>query len=230
MEAFVYCWTDNKTNMLYIGSHKGTENDGYVCSSKIMLEEYNKRPHDFTRKILAKGSFEEIRKLEATLLNDINVKDNDLYYNMHNGNGDFYLKKHTEKYKKYMSELMKNRKISEETKQKMRDNHADVSGDKNPMYGKKHRDEVIQKMSVIKTGKKDSEYTKKKKSAARLGEKNPMFGKKRPDLSLRNKTNPPTKGKKIKSRIKVECNVCKKICDASNAARWHFENCKGNKI
>ena len=40
-EAFVYCWTDHKTNKIYIGSHKGDVNDGYVCSSKYMMEEYD---------------------------------------------------------------------------------------------------------------------------------------------------------------------------------------------
>jgi hypothetical protein len=32
-DSFVYCWTDHKTGMLYVGSHKGTIDDGYVCSS-----------------------------------------------------------------------------------------------------------------------------------------------------------------------------------------------------
>ena len=52
-EAFVYCWTDNLTNILYVGSHKGTEDDGYVCSSKYMMKEYKSRPdkhNDETRK------------------------------------------------------------------------------------------------------------------------------------------------------------------------------------
>lgn len=79
MEAFVYCWTDHKTNMLYIGSHKGTENDGYVCSSKLMLEEYNKRPNDFTRQIIAYGIETDIRRLEGVLLRLFKVRTNESF-------------------------------------------------------------------------------------------------------------------------------------------------------
>lgn len=49
MEAFVYCWTDHKNNMLYVGSHKGTPDDRYVCSSKYMLDQYKVRQQDFTK-------------------------------------------------------------------------------------------------------------------------------------------------------------------------------------
>ena len=41
--TFVYCWTDWATNKLYLGSHKGGVDDGYVCSSKHMLYEYKQR-------------------------------------------------------------------------------------------------------------------------------------------------------------------------------------------
>jgi hypothetical protein len=41
-EAFVYCWTDKLHNKLYVGVHKGNVDDGYICSSKIMLKEYKK--------------------------------------------------------------------------------------------------------------------------------------------------------------------------------------------
>lgn len=37
-ESFVYCWTDHKRSKLYIGYHKGSPDDGYVCSSKRMLK------------------------------------------------------------------------------------------------------------------------------------------------------------------------------------------------
>ena len=65
MEAFVYCWTDHKTEKLYVGSRKGSTDDGYICSSKLMLEEYAKRPADFTRQIVAEGKYDDIRKLES---------------------------------------------------------------------------------------------------------------------------------------------------------------------
>lgn len=53
IEAFVYCWTDKATNKLYIGSQKGSTDDGYICSSKYMLKEFYERPDDFSRQIIA---------------------------------------------------------------------------------------------------------------------------------------------------------------------------------
>ena len=45
------------------------------------------------------------------------------------------------------SKRMTGKKFSEESKQKMRDNHADVSGENNPMFGKKHPQETIKLQS-----------------------------------------------------------------------------------
>lgn len=45
-ESFVYCWTDTKRNMLYVGKHKGDINDGYICSSKYFLSEYKNKTYD----------------------------------------------------------------------------------------------------------------------------------------------------------------------------------------
>ncbi len=52
--GFVYRWHDLKANHYYIGSHWGSEDDGYVCSSKWMRDAYKKRPETFApREILA---------------------------------------------------------------------------------------------------------------------------------------------------------------------------------
>ena len=50
--GFVYIWRDKKRKMYYIGCHWGTEDDGYICSSKRMWQNYNRRPGDFKRRIL----------------------------------------------------------------------------------------------------------------------------------------------------------------------------------
>jgi hypothetical protein len=92
MEAFVYCWTDHKTNKLYIGSHKGSADDGYVCSSKYMMEEYENRSSDFTREIIATGTEEDIRKLETKILTSLNAASSDMFYNKHNGFGQYLTK------------------------------------------------------------------------------------------------------------------------------------------
>lgn len=50
--GFVYIWFDRKHKKYYIGSHWGNENDGYICSSSWMKQAYNRRKHDFKRKII----------------------------------------------------------------------------------------------------------------------------------------------------------------------------------
>lgn len=92
MEAFVYCWTDIKTNKLYVGSHKGSLDDGYVCSSKYMMSEYRKRSVDFIRQIIASGTHIEMRNLEHKILEAVDAAANDDFYNACNGNSKFYHK------------------------------------------------------------------------------------------------------------------------------------------
>ena len=53
MYGFVYIWRDKKHNRFYIGSHWGTIDDGYVCSSTWMKRSYLRRPGDFKRKIIS---------------------------------------------------------------------------------------------------------------------------------------------------------------------------------
>jgi hypothetical protein len=95
-EAFVYCWTDNITNMLYVGYHKGAVDDGYVSSSKYFNLAYNKNPASFTRSIIASGNYSDIRVLETKILKSLNAARDKQFYNRRNGNdgGDFYCKGH----------------------------------------------------------------------------------------------------------------------------------------
>lgn len=50
--GFVYIWFDKKHRRFYIGSHWGSVDDGYVCSSSWMKQAYKRRPQDFRRRIL----------------------------------------------------------------------------------------------------------------------------------------------------------------------------------
>jgi hypothetical protein len=95
-EAFIYCWTDTNRNMLYVGTHKGTPDDGYVCSGKLMLEEYNKRPQDFKREVMAFGSYNDMINFETKILKATNAAEDKSFYNQHNGDGNFFNKGHTE--------------------------------------------------------------------------------------------------------------------------------------
>ena len=146
-ESFVYCWTDVKRNMLYVGKHKGSVDDGYICSSKYLLSEYKSRPSDFTRSIIAFGSDSDMISLETTILKSENARCSKDYYNMHNNNGPgaFTTKGHSEKTKKKISEskLGKNRSLESRAKQSY-----SVKGDKNHFFRKTHSEEAKRKMTV----------------------------------------------------------------------------------
>jgi hypothetical protein len=52
--GFVYIWFDRWRKKFYIGCHWGTEDDGYVCSSRLMRQAYRRRPDDFKRRIISR--------------------------------------------------------------------------------------------------------------------------------------------------------------------------------
>lgn len=83
--GFVYIWYDRKHKRFYIGSHWGTENDGYICSSTWMKQGYKHRPNDFKRKILFRcdGSKQQLLNEENRWLGMI--KEHEIgkkYYNL----------------------------------------------------------------------------------------------------------------------------------------------------
>lgn len=56
-------------------------------------------------------------------------------------------------------------------------NHANVSGENNPMYGRTHKDDVKEKLRQYHLGKPVSEKTKRQLSASLSGVNNPMYNK-----------------------------------------------------
>lgn len=127
-EAFTYCWIDKKIGKIYVGYHKGDQNDGYVCSSKWMLEEYKKRPEDFTRMILVEGTAEYCHALESSILQTLDAMNRDYFYNQSNGNGTWINKHCSDHHRKLLSEKFKGKKMGGALK--------DQRGKNNPMYGK----------------------------------------------------------------------------------------------
>lgn len=180
--SFVYCWTDHKKEKLYVGSHKGTIDDGYICSSKLMLEQYNVRQDDFTRQIIAEGTWDDCRKLESKILQSVNAKNNPDYYNYHNNSPEFRNKGHTEETRKKISLSSRGNKNakgairSEEYKA-----HLSLIKKTNPL---KLTEEYREKLRKGRKGLKPSlgmihsEETKKKISVKMSGNNNPFFGKK----------------------------------------------------
>jgi hypothetical protein len=143
MDSFVYCWSDMATKMLYVGVHKGSKSDGYVCSSKYMMEEYSKRPQDFKRQIIANGSYDEMLRLEINILKSADAAKSDAYYNKHNGDGLYYIKNHSAETKTKMSIAAKN--VSKETRLKRsKSAKIRIARDGNPAQ----RDDARQKLSI----------------------------------------------------------------------------------
>lgn len=54
--GFVYIWRDRKHKRFYIGCHWGTEDDGYICSSRWMRNALIRRPQDFKRRVIERTS------------------------------------------------------------------------------------------------------------------------------------------------------------------------------
>jgi len=131
VEGIVYRWYDKSNGKLYVGSHKGTPDDGYLGGGTLFRRAYNKRPESFVREILYQG--ENYRELEQLILDVEDAANNDNYYNLVNKawggsaygeHNPFYGKKHSQKTKDLMSKKRK---------------------------GKKHSKEVIRNMSLSKT-------------------------------------------------------------------------------
>jgi len=80
----------------------------------------------------------------------------------------FYGKHHSDKTKKIISKKGKGRKLSQETKDKIREA---FQGSKSYMFGKPKSKEIRKKLSEANKGKYHSEETKQKMSKAQRGEK-----------------------------------------------------------
>lgn len=130
MSGFVYKWIDTSNGMYYIGSHKGTPDDGYIGSGTWFMRAYSKRPDSFVREILYVG--EDFVELEAFILQELNARLDKNSYNLTNRASftpeDF---KHSEENKRMWSKKRK--------------------GSGNGMYGKIHSDNTKNKMSRNRT-------------------------------------------------------------------------------
>ena len=116
MNSFVYCWTDHATSKLYVGFHKGNPDDGYICSSKHMKKEYKARPQDFTRQIIATGTYEDCRNFENVVIKAM-FEQQVPCYNL-NVNGVI---RFTDEIRAKISATHKGKVISESHRQALRD-------------------------------------------------------------------------------------------------------------
>ena len=186
--AIVYAWSDHLTGKVYCGSHKGSDDDGYICSSKYMLKEYKQRPQDFTRQIIAKGIWKDCIALEKKI-NEQLIKDVKTTYNkqafpaivneVHPMTGKKFSDEHKRKLRiaKLGKKQLKPRKpITEETRKKLSESHkgliqSEETRAKNSVSnkGKVISEKQRLKISLTHKGKIVSKETKEKLRISHLG-------------------------------------------------------------
>lgn len=86
MDSFVYKWTNLTLGKIYIGWHKGTLNDGYVCSSAStqFWQDYHNPSYKWKREILFQGTMPECQLYESQTLDSIDIKSDFVYNNKNN--------------------------------------------------------------------------------------------------------------------------------------------------
>ena len=93
--GYIYLWYDTKAKFFYLGGHKGTVEDSYICSNKMMMHAYKKRPKTFRFKVLqyVYGGLDDLRNAEQRWLDMI--KDTELYWtqNIYNKTVRYYNQK-----------------------------------------------------------------------------------------------------------------------------------------
>ena len=83
MEGFVYKWTNTFNGKWYIGSHKGTPEDGYTASGTIIQEAFSKYGmKSFSREVIYQGK--DFRELEEFILVTLDAKSDPISYNLKN--------------------------------------------------------------------------------------------------------------------------------------------------
>lgn len=151
-EAFVYLWYDSINRLYYLGSHKGTPDDGYTHSSSRMQRfTADEIPEGFSRRILAYGTFIEMRTLESDLLADRYKKCWDRYYNKSVWTGKLW----NETSKQILSEFMRGENnpswggLTEEHAKKISATMKGTrTGNNNPMHGRSHKESTKEKMAA----------------------------------------------------------------------------------
>ena len=154
--GFTYCWSDHATAKVYVGVHLGSPSDGYICSSKVMLSEYKKRSHDFTREVLYVGPYEICASFEKALIAGLFKTDKNKFYNRSNGKKILF----DEEIRQKISEKAKGRKMTPEHLKKML---SARDGKPGPRLGAKLSQETKNKISTAKKG-----------FGARTGHKHPL--------------------------------------------------------
>lgn len=176
----IYCFENIVNNKKYVGKSKSVKsrirshirdlNNGKDHSTVLQFAWDKYGESKFIYYVIEKCPIEMLLDREIYWIKELKTHVNESGYNISLG-GDlgFTGIKHKKETKEKISLANKGQKRSEETKQKMSENHADFRGENSPLYGKKHTEEQNKALSERMSG-----------------ENNPNWGKPRTELAKEN--------------------------------------------
>ena len=164
MKTGIYCIENIINHKKYIGQsnnieyrwkrHKYELNRG--CHDNDYLQKsWDKYGHEnFNFYILELCDVSMMDELEVYYIDLYQTLNRDNGYNLTSGGGanKQYAKEVCDK----ISQSLMGHEVSHETRKKVSEHHADVSGEHHPMYGRKHSKEAIEKMRQASIGRPSS--------------------------------------------------------------------------
>ena len=161
IKSGIYCIENLINYKKYIG-----QSVNIYARWKQHISELNENKHfnDYLQKSWNKYG-EDNFKFYVIEYCDINeLDDKEIYYidfyqtlNRDTGynlmSGGTFGRKYSQESREKMSRSLQGHKVSNETRQKIKDNHADIGGEKNGMYGKRHTEDAKRKVSEANRGK-----------------------------------------------------------------------------
>lgn len=206
MTGFVYKWTNITNGKWYIGSRKGTIDDGYRHSSKIVeAAEQKYGIENFIREILFEGDYkkDQIRSVvEAKFLNKEDAANNPMSYNQSNITGpNCFSREHRRKLAVAKTGVKRSKAVCRQLSK----SHLGIV----------FTAERCNNISVAKTGVKRSKTACESISKGKLGSK----------YTTEHRAN-MSKARKGVAQKSVTCPHCYKTGGISGMYRYHFSKCK----
>lgn len=231
MYGYIYKTTNLKNTKIYIGKHKSNSFDfNYYGSGKIIRRAFKKYGKDsFKVELLEEcESLEELNTRERYWIDILDSRNPKIGYNLQFGGTGGW--EYVNTYQKGENHPFFSKHLTDLHKQKISQNHMDVSKENNPFYGKTHSEEIKKRISEKAKGRKHSEEAKRKISEKLSGQTRSNIAKKHYSESTklawqnkeyRKKHCAAMRGKK-RTIITTECPFCKKQIRKCNYNR-HIE-------